>query len=112
MSRRLRVILTSMVPLIMTASPSVAAGRNWQQSTHTQTRLWIRDKANGPKFEVEFSVRMPDGRMVQAKAKSEDGEAEVTFPDNFGIFGPVAHGVYKWSAQSDGAQVGSDEFSQ
>jgi hypothetical protein len=96
----------------MAASPSVAADRNWQQSTHTQTRLWIRDKANGPKFEVEFSVRMPDGRTVEAKAKSEDGEAEVTFPDNFGIFGPVAHGAYKWTAQSDGALVGSDEFSQ
>lgn len=63
-------------------------------------------------FEVAFSVRIPDGRTVEAKAKSEVGEAEVTFPDNFGIFGPVAHGVYKWTAKSDGALVGSDEFSQ
>ena len=89
-----------------------AADRNWQQSTDTQTKLWVRDKNEGRPYEVTFKVTEPNDSSVVLKARSGDGGvAEVIFPQSFGIAGPLLpSGKYHWSAYVDGKLIASDGF--
>lgn len=90
---------------------AIAKDRNWQQSTETETKLWVRDKNEGATYEAVFKVTKPDGSVVIAKAHSQQGGvAEVSFPSAFGLYGPSAHGTYQWEASVSGKVVASDEF--
>lgn len=90
---------------------AIAKDRNWQQSTETETKLWVRDKNEGASYEAIFKVTKPDGSVVIAKVSSgQGGAAEVGFPSAFGLYGPSAHGTYRWEASVGGKVVASDEF--
>lgn len=90
---------------------ALAKDRNWQQSTETETKLWVRDKNEGIPYEAIFKVTKPDGGVVMAKVGSaQEGVAEVSFPSAFGLYGPFTHGTYRWEALVNGKVVGSDEF--
>lgn len=88
-----------------------AKDRNWQQSTETATKLWIRDKNEIAAYEAIFKVTSPNGSVSIAKVGSgQGGVAEVSFPSAFGLYGSLAHGVYRWEASVGGRVVAADEF--
>jgi hypothetical protein len=90
---------------------ATAKDRNWQQSTETETKLWVRDKNEGSPYEAIFKVTKPDGTAIVAKVSSgQGGVAEVSFPASFGLYGPMAHGVYRWEASVGGRVVASADF--
>ncbi|WP_243040548.1 hypothetical protein [Dyella sedimenti] len=95
----------------MNSLAAIAKDRNWQQSTETETKLWVRDKNEGSPYEAIFKVTKPDGSVAIAKVSSgQGGVAEVSFPSAFGLYGSLAHGVYRWEASVSGRVVAADEF--
>ncbi|ULU23172.1 hypothetical protein [Dyella terrae] len=107
-----KAVLVSLgLTLVLMSTLATAKERNWQESTETETKLWVRDKSEGAPFEATFKVTKPDGSTSVAKAKSgQGGVAEVSFPQSFGLYGPMAHGNYRWEASVDGRIVATDEF--
>lgn len=107
-----KALLVSLgLTLALMSTLATAKERNWQQSTETETKLWVRDKGEGAPFEATFKVTKPDGSASVAKAKSgQGGVAEVSFPQTFGLYGPMAHGNYRWEATVGEKMVASDEF--
>lgn len=106
------VLLMTFATLLGVGSfTALAKDRNWQQSTNTETKLWVRDKNEGALYEAVFKVTKPDGSVAIAKVHSgQGGVAEVSFPSAFGLYGTSAHGIYLWEASVGGKVVASDEF--
>lgn len=108
---RTMLLVTFATLLGISSFAAIAKDRNWQQSTETETKLWVRDKNEGAPYEATFKVTRPDGSVVIAKASSgEGGVAEIGFPSAFGSYGTPAHGTYRWEASVGGKIVASDEF--
>lgn len=108
---RIAQLITIAILVGTSSFTAIAKNRNWQQSTETETKLWVRDKNEGTPFEVIFKVTKPDGSVVLAKVNSEQGGvAEVSFPSAFGLYGPAARGTYRWEALVGGKVVASDDF--
>lgn len=92
---------------------SLAQGRNWQQSTDTQTQLWVRDKSQGAPYQATFTVTEPNGKSVTRTVQSGEGSvAAATFPRDFGVFPPLPLGKYHWTATVDGKTAASDDFNR
>jgi len=53
------------VPLAIVPFGKVSAqSRNWQQSTDSQTQLWVRDKNQGSPYQATFIVVEPNGESI------------------------------------------------
>lgn len=91
---------------------AVASERNWQQSTDTQTELWVRDKSEGPRFVVTFRVTTPEGITMDKTVESSGGFASAKFPQVFGENTSLPHGKYKWKGLVESKPVAADEFTR
>lgn len=91
---------------------AVASERNWQQSTDTQTELWVRDKSEGPSFVVTFRVTTPEGTTMDKTVESSGGFASIKFPQGFGANTPLPHGIYQWKGLVGSKLVAADEFAR
>lgn len=90
-----------------------AQSRNWQQSTDTQTQLWVRDKNQGSPYQATFIVVEPNGKSINRTMHSGDGGvASSTFPKDFGVFPPLPSGKYHWTATVSGKIAASDDFNR
>jgi hypothetical protein len=97
----------------MSLREATAQSCNWQQSTDTQTRLWVRDKNQGLPYQATFVVVEPNRKSVALTAHSGSGVVtSVTFPRDFGVFPPLPSGKYHWTATVSGKIAASDDFNR
>ncbi|RDS81601.1 hypothetical protein DWU98_10240 [Dyella monticola] len=90
-----------------------AQSRNWQQSTDSQTQLWVRDKNQGAPYQATFIVVEPNGKsIIRAIRSGSGGAASATFPKDFGVFPPLPVGKYHWSAKVNDKIAASDDFNR
>lgn len=105
--------LVTVAYMAIPSGDALAQGRNWQQSTETQTQLWVRDKNQGSPFQATFMVIEPNGKSVTRMVPSGNGGvASSTFPKDFGVFPPLPSGKYHWTATVSGKIAASDDFNR
>lgn len=99
--------------ILVAYGTAVAQERDWQQSTDTQTQLWVRDKNQGQPYQAAFMMVEPNGKSVALTVHSGNGGvASATFPKDFGVFPPLPSGKYHWTAIVSGSVVASDDFNR
>lgn len=109
----MRIIHLAILVIAILSSPVFAQSRNWQQSTDTQTQLWVRDKNQGSPYQATFIVVEPNGKSINRTMHSGDGGvASSTFPKDFGVFPPLPSGKYHWTATVSGKIAASDDFNR
>jgi hypothetical protein len=109
----MRIIHLAILAIAILSSSVFAQSHNWQQSTDTQTQLWVRDKNQGSPYQATFIVVEPNGKSINRTMHSGDGGvASSTFPKDFGVFPPLPSGKYHWTATVSGKIAASDDFNR